>query len=131
MSPDIKIYEDLKIMQRTVAGELTTHRSLQLVRELAVAVKLNQGYHILMDLRDTVTQPATLDLMEIATACSRYKYDFKAKIAFLIPATKERGRFAKLFRTCMETHGFRFKQFFDADTAIEWLCEGDVMPGHH
>ena len=121
MSPDIKIYEDQKIIQRSVSGELNTIRSLQLVRELGVAVKLNQGYHILMDLRDTVARPATLDLMEIATACSRYKHDFKAKIAFLIPDMKERSRFAVLFRTCMIAHGFDFKQFYDHDTAIEWL----------
>ena len=121
MSPNIIIYEDKRVIQRTVTGELSTARSLKLVQELAVAIKLNQGYNILIDLRDTVTRPETLDLMEIATACSRYGYDFKSKIAFLIPDTKERIRVAKLFRTCMEAQGFEFTQFFDYDIAMEWL----------
>lgn len=121
MSPAIEIYEDQKIIQRTVTGELSTKRSLRLVRELSVAIKLNKGYNILIDLRDTLTRPETLDLMEIATACSRYKYDFKGKIAFLIPDTKERNKAAQLFRTCMEAQGFAFKQFYDYEAAIEWL----------
>ncbi|MGD9250785.1 MAG: hypothetical protein PVG19_06150 [Desulfobacterales bacterium] len=121
MSADIKIYEDHRIIQRTVTGELYTKRSLRLVQELAGAIKLNKGYHILVDLRDTMTRPETLDLMEIATACSRYRYDFKGKIAFLIPDTDERNKAAKLFRTCMEAQGFVFKQFFDREAAIEWL----------
>ncbi|MGD8268240.1 MAG: hypothetical protein PVF55_08725 [Desulfobacterales bacterium] len=121
MSADIKIYEDHRIIQRTVTGELYTKRSLRLVQELAGAIKLNKGYNILVDLRDTMTRPETLDLMEIATACSRYRYDFKGKIAFLIPDTDERNKAAKLFRTCMEAQGFVFKQFFDREAAIEWL----------
>ena len=121
MAPDIKIYEDQKIIQRTVTGELHTKRSLRLVQELSVAIKLNKGYHILIDLRDTVTRPETLDLMEIATACSRYRHDFEGKIAFLIPDTDERNKAAKLFRTCMEAQGFVFKQFFDHEAALEWL----------
>ncbi len=121
MSPNIKIYEDQKVILRTVTGELVTARSLKLVKELAVAIKLNQGYNILIDLRETETRPETLDLMEIATACSRYRHGFKGKIAFLIPDTKERIRVAKLFRTCMEAQGFEFTQFFDFDLAMEWL----------
>ena len=121
MSSDIEIYEDQKIIRRTVSGELHTKRSLRLVREMSVAIKLNKGYNLLIDLRDTVTRPETLDLMEIATACSRYRYDFKGKIAFLIPDTDERNQAAKLFRTCMEAQGFAFQQFFHYEAAMEWL----------
>lgn len=121
MASDIKIFEDRKIIQRTVTGELHTERSIKLVRELAVAVKLNRGYSILMDLRDTVTRPDMLYLMDIATECSRHKYDFESKIAFLIPDTEDRSRVAELFKTCMEAQGFEFNQFTCIDDALAWL----------
>ena len=47
----------------------------------------------------------------------------EVKIAFLIPDTIERNRFAMLFRTCMEAQGFAFKQFLDYDTAMAWLSD--------
>ena len=121
MSADIEIYEDPKIIKRTVTGELHSARSLLLVRELAVALKLNQGYDILLDLRDTVTRPETQDLMQIATECALYRSDFNGKIALLIPDTEERHRAAKLFKTCMEAQGFEFKQFFNGQAAVAWL----------
>jgi hypothetical protein len=123
MSPDIKIYEDQKIIQRIVTGELSTARSLKLVQELAVAVKLNKGYGILIDLRDTSTRPEMMDLIEIANECSRHKYDFESKIAFLIPDTEQRKLVAKTFKICMEAEGFEFKQFLEYDSAMEWLSD--------
>ena len=122
MSSNIKIYEDQKIIQRTVSGELSTARSFKLVQEIAVAVELNRGYGILIDLRDTSTRPEMMDLIEIANECSRHKYDFEGKIAFLIPNTEQRQLVAKAFRICMEAEGFEFKQFFDYEAATEWLC---------
>ena len=43
------------------------------------------------------------------------------KIAFLIPDTEERIRFAQLFKACMGVQGFEFRQFFDREAALEWL----------
>ena len=46
---------------------------------------------------------------------------FDSKVAFLIPDTEERRRFAELFRTCMEAQGFSFQQFFAEEAAMAWL----------
>jgi len=124
MKLDIKIDNDNMIIEKTVSGELYTERSLELVRELALGLNTHKGYHVLMDMRDTVTQPEMLDLMSIASTCAKLSPGFNPKIAFLIPDTEERGRFAQLFKACMETQGLEFQQFFDRETAMEWLTEG-------
>ncbi len=121
MALDIKIDDDNKIIHRTVVGGLYTERSLKLVRELAWSVSTHKSYNILMDMRETETKPEMLDLMQIASTCATLRSNFDNKIAFLIPNSEERVRFAQLFKSCMEAQGFRFKQFFDYDAAIEWL----------
>lgn len=118
---DLKIDSDQKIIKKTLTGELYTNRSLNLVRELSVLVNTHRGYNVLMDLRATVTRPAMLDLMAIASECTKLKSDFNNRIAFLIPDTEDRLGFAKLFRTCMEAQGFKFQQFSDDDAALAWL----------
>jgi hypothetical protein len=123
MAMDIKIDTDKKIIHRTVTGALYTERSLMLVRELAMAVNTHKGYNVMMDMRETATDPEMLDLMQIATECAKLRSDFDSKIAFLIPHTEERIRFAHLYKSCMEAQGFEFRQFFDRETALEWLTE--------
>lgn len=117
----ITIDNDRKIIQRTVTGELHTERSLKLVREIALAASTHKDYNILMDLRDTESRPEMLDLLAIASECAVLKPEFNNKIAFLIPDKEERGQVARLFKTCMEAQGFRFRQFFDRDAALQWL----------
>jgi hypothetical protein len=120
---DIKVDDEKKIIQRTVTGELFTERSLELVREIGMAVNTHKDYNVLMDMRETETKPEMLDLMQIASACTELGTGFESKIAFLIPNTEERGRFAQLFKACMEAQGFRFRQFLDRDSAVEWLTD--------
>ena len=121
MKTEIEIDENNKIILRTVTGELYTERSIKLVRELAISLLTHKGYHVLMDMRETVTKPEMLDLMAIASECAKLRSGFNRKIAFLIPDTEERIRFAQLFKACMEAQGFRFRQFFDREAALEWL----------
>jgi hypothetical protein len=80
-----------------------------------------RDYHILMDLRATATRPEMLDLMAIASECAKLGADFSRRIAFLIPDTEERQRFAQLFKACIETQGFAFEQFTDPEAARAWL----------
>jgi hypothetical protein len=117
----LEIDKDRKIIQRTATGDLSTARSLELVRELAMALNTHRDYNVLMDMRETGTKPEMLDLMGIASACAQLRSDPDTKIAFLIPNTEARVQFAQRFKACMEAQGFRFKQFFDRDSAIEWL----------
>jgi len=121
MKTEIEIDENNKIIQRTVIGELYTERSLSLVRELALSLLTHKGYNVLMDMRETETKPEMLDLMAIASECAKLRSGFNRKIAFLIPDTEERVRFAQLYKACMEAQGFRFRQFFDREAALEWL----------
>ena len=123
MAMAINIDNDHKIIHRKVAGDLYTERSLQLVRELGMAVNSHKGFNVLMDMRETETKPEMLDLMQIASACVQLGSDFDSKIAFLIPNTEERIRFAQLFKACMEAQGFEFRPFFDYDAAMEWLSK--------
>jgi hypothetical protein len=121
MEMDFTVDNDRKIIEKTETGEMFTERSLSWVRELAYAVQLHPGYNVLMDLRETTANPEMLDLMQIASACTKLRSNFDNKIALLIPNTEERIRFAQLFKTCMEAQGFRFQQFFDYETALKWL----------
>jgi len=84
-------------------------------------VDVHRGYNVLLDMRETTTKPEMLDLMRIASTGAKLTPNPETKMAFLIPNTKERIRFAQLFKACMEAQGFRFRQFFDRDAAIEWL----------
>ena len=117
----VKIDQGKKIIERTVSGGLYTERSLKLVRELALAVNTYKGYNVLMDTRGTETKPEMLDLMQIASECAKLRSDFNRKIAFLIPITEARVRFARRFKACMEAQGFEFRQFFDRANAVAWL----------
>lgn len=121
MTLGIKIDIDKKIIERAVSGALYTERSLKLVRELAIAVNTYKGYNVLMDMQETETEPEMLDLMQIASECAKLRPDVDCKIAFLIPDTEERVRFAQLFKACMEAQGFTFRQFFDRESAEAWL----------
>ena len=112
-----------KLIERTVAGDLCTERSLLLVREIALGLNTHKGFNVLMDMRETETRPEMLDLMEIASTCAKLRTDADAKIAFLIPHTEERIRFAQLFKACMDAQGLRFRQFFDRPSAVAWLTE--------
>ena len=121
MIAEIDIDIDKKIILRTLTGEIDTGQALKLVQNVAKAVNLNPGYHILVDIRDTTFHPEMIDLMEIAAECSTQLIGFSRKIAFLIPDTEQRHLIAKIFKTCMETEGFEFKQFIDCQTAMDWL----------
>lgn len=120
---DIEIDEAKKIIHRTVIGDLYTQRSLILVRELSMILDRHKGYNVLMDMRETESKPEMLDLMQIASECTELSPGLDTKIAFLIPNSEDRVRFAQLFKACMEAQGFRFRQFFERQTALTWLTE--------
>jgi len=121
MTTKIKTDNDQKIIKRLVSGVLHTDRAIKLVRELSIAAELQKDYDILIDLRESVTAPEMTDLMAIMSAWSRLADDFDNKIAIVFRKDQEHTRFAQLFKTCMEARGFKFRQLFDYDTAVEWL----------
>ena len=126
MIVEIDIDDDDKIVRRTLRGEIDAKQALKLVQNISRSVNLNQDYNILVDMRDTTFHPGMVDLIEIAAACSNQLKNYNHKIAFLIPNTEQRRQVAKLFRTCMEAEGFKFKQFFEYDEASEWLLGSTI-----
>ena len=121
MSSDLEIKNDERIVQLTVTGELNADRAIALIDKIDVTFRIHPAYNILVDIHDTAFQPDMADLLEIASECSRRLTNFKRKIAFFIPDTKERKKVAKLFKTCMELQGFEFRQFVKYDDALNWI----------
>ena len=114
---------DLKIIKRSVSGVLQTDRAIKLVRELSNQADLHRGNNILMDLRGTMIGLEMIDLMAITSSFSKQLSNFDCKIALLITNTEGRVKFAELFKSCMEVQGFKFNQFYDYSTAVEWLSK--------
>ena len=121
MIADTTIYKIGGCIQKTEAGELDCTQSISLIHELATAIQIHKDQDILVDLRDANVQTDIQDLMAFAEECAKFKLHFDKKIAILIPNTEERIEAAKRFRSCMDVQGFRLKQFFEYDAAIEWL----------
>ena len=65
MVAEIKIDNDNKIILRTLTGEIYKAQALKLVQNVSLSVKLNRGYSILVDIRDTSYHPKMGDLLEI------------------------------------------------------------------
>ena len=121
MATKINNVDGQKIIKRAVSGVLYTDRAIQLIHELSMVADLQKDHDILLDLRGSVTAPEMTDLMAIMSAWSRLAGDFNNKIAVIFSKGEEHTRFAQLFNTCMEAQSFKFRQFFDYDTSIEWL----------
>jgi len=121
MIAESTIYKIGSCIQKTETGKLDRTRSIDLIHELSVAIKFHKDQNILVDLRDADVQTDIQDLMTFAAECAKFKSEFDQKIAILIPNTEERIEAAKRFRSCMDVQGFRLKQFFDYDAAIQWL----------
>ncbi|MBC2734147.1 MAG: hypothetical protein HF981_07305 [Desulfobacteraceae bacterium] len=121
MIAESMVYKIGSCIQKTETGELDRTRSIDLIHELSVAIKFHKDQHILVDLRDASVQTDIQDLMAFAAECAKFRSEFDKKIAILIPNTEERIEAAKRFRSCMDVQGFRLKQFFDYEPAIDWL----------
>ncbi len=123
MVPASTIYNIGGCIQKKETGELDCRRSLKLIHELIAAFKCHKSKNILLDLRDADVQSDMLELMSYAAECAHYGSDFDKKIAIIIPGTPARIETAKLFKSCMDLHGFRIRHFFDYEQTIEWLSE--------
>jgi hypothetical protein len=121
MNTENDIDDDNRIVQINVTGEITTGQASKLVQNISIAVKLNQGYNVLVDIRNATFNPEMVDLFEISSEFSKQLVGFNRKIALLIPNTEKLKQVAKLLRICMEAKGFQFKQFFDYDATVKWL----------
>jgi len=125
MATVIEVDREKKILYRKVSGVLQTDTYKGLISELSSAAKVHRNFDILVDLRRTVAAIGMIDLMAIVSAWSRLGAHYCRKIAVIIPEVEERYQSAQIIRAYMEAQGFRFRQFFDLDTASKWLIESE------
>ena len=123
MTARIRIDKDKKIIPKTLTGELTRGRSINVVREIALTFNTLKGHTVLIDRRDTEPEHDMMDLMAIAVGCSTLRPELSHKIPILNPGQKDRARFVQRFKACMETHAFAFRQFSDSKSALQWLTK--------
>ena len=123
MIAESTIYKIGSCIQKTETGKLDHTRSINLIHELSVAVKLRKNQSILVDLSDVDLHFDMQDLMTFAQEFAKCMPGYEQKIALLIPNTDELIETARRFKSCMDVMGFRLRQFFSYESAIEWLTK--------
>jgi len=123
MADFYKIYKMKDLIRKTENGEINIERSIDVIRELAIASEYHKDSNILVDLRETETALNFGDLLTVALEFACYKDRFRNKIAAIIPEDSERIERAEFFKADMTIKGFLFDYFTDFEKAIEWLSE--------
>ncbi|MGD8250972.1 MAG: STAS/SEC14 domain-containing protein [Desulfobacterales bacterium] len=124
MTPNIKIYHIGELIRKTESGEIDFQRSIQIVRELAMAAAFHEDSNILVDLRNTrLAYDNMSDTMNVALEIAAYKNLFKNKIATVIPNEPERIAHAEKFEAALIIRDFNYRFFTDFEDAIEWLSD--------
>jgi hypothetical protein len=118
-----KIYKMKDLIRKTENGEINIERSIDAIRELAIASEHHKDSNILIDLRVTETALNFGDLLTLALEFAYYKDCFRNKIAAIIPDDPERIKRAKFFKADLTIKGFLFDYFTDFEKAVEWLSE--------
>lgn len=124
MAPEIKIYHIGDLIRKTESGEIDFKRSIQIVRELAMAAAFHAEDNILVDLRKTRLASDNMnDMMNVALEIAAYKNLFKNKIATVIPNEPERIAHAEKFEAELILKDFNYRFFTEFEDAIEWLSD--------
>ncbi len=132
MASDIKIYKVKDFIRLNDSGEIDFDRSVQIVRDLAVAASFYADHNILVDLRETrMSGESNMGtVLRLAVEMARYGSVFKGKIANVVPADEKRLSIAKQFEASLHLQGFSYKVFTSFEEAIDWLSEvREVTPG--
>jgi len=132
MSSEVKIYKVKDFIRRNESGEIDFERSMQIIRELAIAASFYAGHNILVDLRETtiVGESDMGTLLKLALEMARYGSVFKGKIANVVPDDEKRLSIARQFEASLQIQGFIYKVFSSFEEAINWLSEvTEVKPG--
>jgi len=132
MSSEVKIYKVKDFIRRNESGEIDFERSMQIIRELAIAASFYAGHNILVDLRETTIagESDMGTLLKLALEMARYGSVFKGKIANVVPDDEKRLSIARQFEASLQIQGFIYKVFSSFEEAINWLSEvTEVKPG--
>ena len=128
MTVSYKIYKMKDFIRMTEKGEINIQRSIDVVRELAIASEFHKDVNILVDLRETETVLNYRDLFTVVLEFAYYKNCFRNKMAAIIPDEPERIERAEFFKTGMTIKGFLFEYFTDFEKAIEWFSKIESLP---
>jgi hypothetical protein len=131
MSSDIKVYKVKDFIRLNESGEIDFDRSIQMVRDLAVAASFYAGHNILVDLRETtIVGESNMGLvLQVALEMARYESAFKGKIANVVPDDEKRLSLAKQFEASLHLQGFDYRVFTSFEAAIDWLSEVTQVKG--
>ncbi len=128
MSYNIKAYNINDFIRKTASGKIDLNKSIEIVHELANAANFYPDHNILVDMRDTTIENASMSTMlQITFEMVNYRSVFKNKIANLIPDEPERIKIAHKFCECLIFSGFDYEFFVDYEAAIEWLSNISVL----
>jgi len=124
MPTDYKIYSIKDFIRMKGSGKLDYDESVKIIQRLAEAASFHKDHNILIDLRETDVEWATMnDLLKLTLEFTRLKIDFKNRLANLIPDNERRIAIAAQFKACLDIRGFEYEVFTDYEEAIEWLSE--------
>ena len=124
MSSAVKVYKIKDFIRKNESGEIDFDKSIQMVRELSLAVAFHADHNILIDLRKTtVSFAGTEEVMKVAMEFVKCMPSFKNKMANVIPSDANRAFLAKQFEICMNIKKYQYRLFTEFEHAIEWLSD--------
>ena len=125
MASEIKVYNVRDFIRQNEKGDVDLYRSMQIVRELAMASSFHPNHNILLDMRDT-TIVGDVDMgleFQVALEVVRCKSALKGKIANVVPDDEKRLSLARTFKAAIDLQGFNYEIFTDFEAAMNWLSE--------
>jgi len=128
MPEGYKVYKSKDFIKKTEKGQLDIQRSLDLVKELAVASGLHRDHDLLIDLRETVPIGGFGDTLKVAIEFAKYQDVFPNKIAVIIPDDPARIDRAEFFKASLGEVKFNINYFTGFEDAIEWLSTVQKFP---
>jgi hypothetical protein len=128
MPSETKIYHIKDIIRHNESGNLDYDKSLAIINTIAGTAAYHQDHNILIDFRETTIEGQDWDsVLELSMHMARHKNIFNNKIANVVPEDEERLRVAKLFRACLDLHGFQYQIFTNFEEAVEWLSDAVTL----
>lgn len=125
MSLEIKIYKIKDFIRLNESGELDFARSMQIIRNIAMAASFYSGHNILVDFRDT-RLAGEIDMgtiLRLALEMARYQSTLRGRIANVLPNDEKRLTVARQFKASLDLRGLDYEIFTNFEDAINWLSE--------
>ncbi len=127
METPVRIISTKDFLVSSHAGELDIGRSKQILRALAGANRPPADRHILVDLRESRSDPIQMSqVVELVKVMVDHLASFQNKLALLISPDAPRER-STLLKQLADRRGFNLEVFTDPDAAMS--CHTPPGPG--